>query len=144
MEEIKDARNHRICVASIERHSMDVQQWHHTLIGTMHAGIAELHSGELPIVSIYFSPASWCVLTSRRVLGVYYGRKVELDVSEVSETNFGNFKGLGCKTIEVMTIRTPMKSEFRLEYETGKASMAPIYYFSFWQKKYPIIDKLAP
>ena len=29
-----------------------------------------------------------------------------------------------------------------LEYETGKASMAPIYYFRYWKIKYPVLDML--
>ena len=127
----------------IRKHSMNAEQWRHTLMGQLHSMNPELNAGELPIVSIYISAASWCVLTTRRVFGVYYGHSVEVDADEISETNFGNFKGHGDKQIEVMTIRTPAAREFRLEYETGKASMAPIYFFAFWKRKYPILDKLV-
>ncbi len=143
MSSNQDIKAHQLCVKSIERHSMDVQDWQHTVIAQMHDGLPGLQADELPIVSIYFSPLSWSVLTNRRVLGAYYSHKIEIDVSKISETNFGNFKGYGGKRVEVMTLRSLGSQEFRLEYETGKASMAPIYYFSFWKKKYPIIDKLV-
>jgi hypothetical protein len=141
MSSEEDLRIHQLCVKSIERHSMDVQDWQHTIIAKMHDGLPSLQADELPVVSIYFSPLSWCFLTNRRVVGVYYSQRVEIDICQISETNFGNFKGYGDKLVEVMTMRTTNGQEYRLEYETRKASMAPIYYFSFWKKKYPVINR---
>jgi hypothetical protein len=44
--------------------------------------------------------------------------------------------------IEVMTLKTSSGAEVKLEFETSKASMAPIYYIKYWARKYPILDKL--
>ena len=41
-----------------------------------------------------------------------------------------------------MALHTSNGTEVKLEYETFKASMAPIYYLMFWKRKYPILDKL--
>jgi hypothetical protein len=41
-----------------------------------------------------------------------------------------------------MTLRFAGGEETVLQYETGRASMAPIYYIRYWKIKYPILDKL--
>ena len=41
-----------------------------------------------------------------------------------------------------MTLHLADGSDVNLEYETGKASMAPIYYLIFWKLKFPILDKI--
>ncbi len=143
MNDSRDAKIQKLCIAHIEKHSMDTHEWQHTILGRFHEGIGALRSDELPIVSIYFSPASWCALTTQRVLGTYFGHLVDVQTSDVIDSSFGNFKGHGSKTIEVLTLGTSSDKEVRLEYETGKASMAPIYYLQFWKRKYPILAKLT-
>jgi len=41
-----------------------------------------------------------------------------------------------------MTLRVNSRLRATLQYETGRASMAPIYYFRYWSIKYPILGKL--
>ena len=113
---------------------MDPDEWSHTLIGTLHSEIGQdvfrLSPAELVLVSCHFSPASWYVITTRRIVGTYYGRRSEVPAEDIDEDNFGNFKGYGQMEREVMTIRSLDSPESRFEFETGKASMAPIYALS--------------
>ena len=145
METNIDEKVARICLASIRKSSLDVDSWLHTRLAELHPEIISLvglKNGELPIVSCFFSAASWYVLTSRRVIGQYFGHGVDIPTADITQTGFGNFKGYGGKAIEVATINIPEERELRIEYETGKASMAPIYYFQFWDRKFQHLDIL--
>ncbi len=127
------------------KHAMHPESWRHTRLAKHHPDVihrAVLQDGELPIVSSYISDSSWYVLTTRRIIGAYAGDSVELSATDVCSDKFGNFKGYGTAQTEVMALTNNGKRTSRLEYETGKASMAPIYYFRFWSIKYPIINKL--
>ena len=123
-----------ICLASIRRHPMNPEGWRNTLIADLHFGIRNdvfrVSRGELVLVSCYFSNASWYAITTRRIVGVYYGRRSEIPATDIEEPKFGNFKGYGEMEREVMTIRSPESPESRFEFETGNASMAPIYALS--------------
>lgn len=128
-EKVKD-----ICLASIRRHSMSPEGWLNTLIGDLHPEISNdvfrLSPGEIVLVSCYFSKASWYAITTRRIVGAYYGRRSEILATDIEEQNFGNFKGYGGMEREVMTIRSADSPENRFEFEAGNASMAPIYALS--------------
>lgn len=98
----------------IGKHTTTAPTWRYTLLDGAHRDVlprVQLRPGELPLVSSFFSEASWYLLTTRRVIGSYAARTV--DVTAVG-----------------------------LQYETGRASMAPIYYFLYWKIKYPVLDKL--
>ena len=119
-----------LCIASIKRHSLDPKSWRYTNIAVLHPELSRdfrMESGELPLVSCYISPASWYVISTRRVIGMCNGNKVAVDAHRILEDHFVNFKGIGNKNVEVFTIRTAYDREIRFEFETGKASMAPIY-----------------
>ncbi len=122
---------------------MDIRNWQHTILGRMHNESMGLQLNELPVVSVHFSPTRWCLLTTRRVLGEYLGSKVDLAALDVTDTSFGDFKGVGGKRVETMRLSSARTENVYLEYETGSASMAAIYYFMFWRQKYPILHKLA-
>jgi hypothetical protein len=129
----------------IGKHTMDPPTWRYTLVGEAHVEVfsrAELEPGEFPLVSFFFSEASWYLLATRRVLGAYAGRRVSVPALAVGEDRFGDFKGYNGAELEVMKLRLASAEEFLLQYETGRASMAPIYYFLYWKVKYPILDKL--
>ncbi len=96
----------------------------------------------MPVVSFFCSEASWYLFTTRRILGSYSGQAVELAALDVVKDRFGNFKGHGGRETEVMVLQASSGTEVKLEYETFKASMAPIYYLMFWKRKYPILDKV--
>jgi hypothetical protein len=143
MTDWRDSKIQKLCVAHIEKHSMDSLAWKHTLLGRCHEGCTALGPNELAVVSVYFSADSWSVLTTQRVFGNYFGRSVNVPTLEIANSHFGDFKGLSNKHIEVLTLLTSSGEEMQLEYETGKASMAPIYYFRFWDRKVPILEKLV-
>jgi hypothetical protein len=129
----------------IGKHAMDPPTWRYTLLGDAHPevrGRAELELGELPVVSFFLLAECWYVLTTRRVVGTYSGRRVKAATLDVLKTRFDNFKGYGGAELEVMTLRLPDGVEAELQYETDRASMGPIYYFRYWKIKYPILDKL--
>jgi hypothetical protein len=98
--------------------------------------------GELPLVSFFFAEASWYLLSTRRVLGSYADQNVDVAALDVHADHFGNFKGVGGAKTELMTLRLTNGFEATLQYETGKASMAPIYYFRYWNIKYPVLGRL--
>lgn len=102
----------------------------------------DLQVGELPIISFFRAEARWYLFTSRRILGEFSGKAVEADALDVIKNSFGNFKGYGRRETAIMTLYLADSSDVRLEYETNKASLAPIYYIMYWQHKYPILDKL--
>jgi hypothetical protein len=129
----------------IGKSSMDSPTWRYTLVGNAHPdvlGRTALEPGELPLVSFLFSELSWCLLTTRRVIGEFSGHPVKAAALDLLEDCFGNFKGYGGAELEVMTLRLAAGKEAALQYETGRASMAPICYFRYWKIKYPILDKL--
>lgn len=139
-----DQEAYRIAVASIRRHSMDAGSWRHTAIGELHPGLAELLAldpSELPIASAYFSAESWWAITTRRITGCYQGVISSLDPRYGVGAEWGDFKGIKrseaphCPVTEVATV-TSAKADrpVRFEFETGKASMAPIYGCMFWTR----------
>jgi hypothetical protein len=145
MSDWPDAKIRSTALWYIGKHTMDPPTWRFTLVGEAHPeslGRAEPEPGELPLVSFLFSETSWYLLTTRRVVGELSGRRVGAAALEVLEDRFGNFKGYGGAELEVMTLRLAGGREAALQYETGRASMAPIYYFRYWKIKYPILDKL--
>ena len=140
-----DAKIRSTALWYIGKHLMDPTSWRFTVVGDAHPGVSA-HAGvgaeESPLVSFFLSEASWSVLSTRRVIGSYSGREVAVAALDVLEDHFGDFKGYGGAQVEVMTLRLASGLEACLQYETGGAAMAPIYYFRYWKLKYPILDKL--
>ena len=68
---------------------------------------------------------------------------VDVPVLDAVKPSFGNFKGVGPSTSELMRLRRANGRIVELEYQTGPASMAPIYYFRYWAIKYPSLAKLS-
>ena len=129
----------------IRKHAIDPSTWRWTRLGEPHAQVlylVDLYAGELPVISFFYSEARWYLFTSRRILGSFLGKAVEVAALDVVKKRFGNFKGYGGRETEIMTFYLSDDSDVSLEYETAKASMAPIYYMLYWQHKYPILDKL--
>ncbi|MEO5926505.1 MAG: hypothetical protein ABIR70_21990 [Bryobacteraceae bacterium] len=131
----------------ITKHLMDISTWRATTVGVLHPGLGssvELQPGESPIVSCFHSAASWYVLSTRRILATCKNQKVDAGVLEVTSQDFSDFKGHGGSASEVMNLKLAGGQIAYLEFETGKASMAPIYFFRYWEIKYPILGKLRP
>jgi hypothetical protein len=141
-----DAKIRSTALWYIGKHTMDPPTWRYTRIGDGHPEVlsrAGLEPGELSLVSFFLSKASWYGLTTRRVVGSYSGRDVSVAAPDIVRDDFGdNPKGYGGVELQVMTLRHANGEEFALQFEAGRAWMAPIYYFSYWKIKYPILDKL--
>ena len=145
MADWPDEKIRNIAVWHIEKASIDPATWRCTLIGKVHPTVAErilMQEGELPIVSSFISDESWYLFTTRRLLGTYGGQRYDALPAEILQYEFGNFKGYGHEETAVMNLKFPGGREVELEYETGRASMAPIHYLRFWELKYPVLDKL--
>jgi hypothetical protein len=146
VESWPDQKIQQVAVRYIEKNSMDRASWQFTLIGKAHkanAGLALLQAGELPVVSCRISAESWYLLTTRRIVGKYMEREVEASPMDVAGEHFGNLKGHQGRNTEIMNLKFSQGREATLEYETGKASMAPIYYLIFWRLKFPALEKLT-
>ena len=141
----QDEKIQDVAVAMIRRFSMDPEEWGFTRIGELHPEIGERLSpepGELPVVSAFLSAGSWYVFTTRRVVSHFDAETQSLDPSGGLREWFGNFKGVGEISQQVAELSTPSGARLRFEYETGKASMAPIYAARYWTQKHPILHKL--
>jgi hypothetical protein len=144
-----DEKIHNIAVASIRRRSIEPGKWIHTQIATLHSELNNcfaLEPDELPIVSAFFSPESWYIFTTRRITSFHNGNLLALNPTQGLECHFGNFKGypIGSNTYrptvqtEIATITAShTNTTIQFKYETGNASMAPIYAAKYWQQKHP-------
>ena len=123
-----------ICLASIRRHAMDVASWQFTVLNTMHDelhGNVILAENESPIVSFYSSAEHWYVMTTRRVIGRHCGVLHDIPTWRIKRDEFGDFKGHNRNPTSTMRLQLASGSRIELEYETGKAAMAPIYALRF-------------
>lgn len=132
-----------MAVASVRRHSMDVDAWKWTVIGALHKNMVALCSlgpDELPIASGFFSNESWWVVTTRRIASRHGETSYMLDPRFGIDFSFGNFKGikpseaLRAPSTEVATVTSTKGERACFEFETGRASMAPIYACMFWSR----------
>ena len=140
-----DAKIASVALRYIRKHTMAPQSWRYTLLETAHEEIrrsAELESGESPLVSFFVSHESWYLLSTRRIIGSYAGQDVAIYALDVRKPRFGDFKGVGGQELATMDLSTTTGPTVTLQYETGTASMAPMYYFMFWRTKYRVLDKL--
>ena len=129
----------------IRKHSTAQAAWRWTELEEPHPEVlrlAYLQAGELPIFSFFRSEASWSLFTTRRIVGCHSGEAVEIAAPKGVKGSFGNFKGHNARQTEVMRLQASDRTEATLEYETFPASMAAIYYVMYWQRKYPILNKL--
>jgi len=133
-----DQSAREIAVASIRRHSMNPEEWVSTSIAILRSELESLvllHDLELPLASAFISAQSWYAFTTRRIVACHAGTVREIDPRYGIESRFGNFKGLGGIPLEICTVRSISTGDFMdYEYETGKASMVPIYACMFWER----------
>ena len=147
MNEWPDDKIRSTSLRYINQHAMAPSTWSATVVGEMHPQLSqffEMKSGESPIVSCFHSRSSWYVLSTRRVIGACRSQAVDVAILDVVKQDFGNFKGYGQTTIELMHLQITGGQTVSLECETGKASMASIYFLRYWAIKYPVLRKLKP
>ena len=81
-------------------------------------------------------------MTTFRVIGTHRQNHFEFNPLSVAHWNWGNFKGIDKGETAVLCADLAAAGICEVAYETGKASMAPIYYVMFWHR-YPIVHKIA-
>ena len=138
-------------------------RWLSTTLGAMHpslVGRLSLEDAELILVCGFFSEESWYAFTTRRIVSQFGGILHSIDPSHGIRADFGDFKGrasdrsdplamqaaasyAGVIPREVATITaSDTRAVIRFEFETGGASMLPIYAARYWVVKHPALDKL--
>jgi hypothetical protein len=146
MSEWPHAAIRQVSMQYIRKHCMNQHEWRFTAIDSLDPhllSLATLTSGELPIVSCYIDSRRWYVMSTERVFGQYEAASFDTSPLDISAWHWGDFKHRGLSEIETMRLVIGGASEIRAAYETGPASMAPIYYARFWEIKYPILHKFA-
>ncbi len=132
-------RVHSICLASIRRHAMKEADWRFTRLDVLPerlGRIVQLDAGELSIVSCFIDAQRWYVMTTARIFGLASGARFSCSPLEVSQWRWGDFKGAGRAEVGVATLALANGTHLRVPYETGYASLAPIYYGQFWMKRH--------
>jgi hypothetical protein len=124
---------------------MREEQWLYTRLLHLHDEmkcVVALEPRECLIVSCYIDRRHWFAMTSGRMISCDNNKKVVANPLDVKRWHWGDFKtGLEPR---VGTARIDLKAgaSFSFQYETGYASMAPIYYEQFWRVKYPALQNL--
>lgn len=121
-------------VAAIKRHAMRPYKWHYTrfyeaeLLHNLELPDTEVcpEDDELPIASVLQSENDWSLVTTRRAIGMNAGKKIQLNLKDLEDYNWGIFKDTKTRTA-LMKLRTINGEIFELLYETGAASMVMIY-----------------
>src|SRR5688572_20859066 len=93
-----DAKIRSTAIWYIGKHAMDLPAWRYTLVGEAHSEVlshAKLEPGELSLVSFLATETNWYLLTTRRVIGALFERRVRVAALDILEDRFGNFKGFG-------------------------------------------------
>jgi hypothetical protein len=144
----------------IRKHCMHEGKWRYTrllALGSPTSSKVVLARGELGIVSCEISQESWYFMTSRRLTGQCKHMRFDAQALDIDEWKWGDFKtGRTCEAIREegwgplnlepkvgdAKIRCRSGVEHSFQYETGHASMAPIYYAHFWTVKYPALQAL--
>src|SRR5262245_9114222 len=131
-------KTHAICLASIRRHAINEANWRFTHLDALPerlGRIAPLEAGELSIVSCFIDAQRWYVMTTGRVFGLASGTRFSCSPLEVTQWRWGDFKRSGRAEAALATLALANGTHVRVPYETGPASIAPIYYELFWRTR---------
>jgi hypothetical protein len=129
----------------IHSHCMHEEKWRYTRLLSIHAtpkSNVSFESNEVPIVSCEIAPASWYLMTSRRLIASCNHLSFEVNPLDIEDWNWGDFKTDLNLQIGDAKISVRNAGDRSFQYETGWASMAPIYYARFWLVKFPVLPKL--
>jgi hypothetical protein len=124
-----------IVVAAICRHSMDMNTWTHTQLWDEGDSIPKAKLSlacnvgldELPIIYFYIDPANWTLITTRQIYYAVDNQVSSVAVSNVVSHKVSNFKGYSEQKVQRMEIHSQDRGIHYCPFETGKASMGPIY-----------------
>ncbi len=122
---------------------MDMDTWKYTRIDNIHPEIIKQKvKKDYVVLSCAIDEENWWLATVDEIIGKYNGLQFKFNPKSNFNEKSGNFKGYGDIEAETMEITVPKSDVIKFYYETGKASMAPIYYLRFWRFRYPVIAKL--
>ncbi|CAN5506951.1 hypothetical protein BH09VER1_BH09VER1_55910 [soil metagenome] len=132
------------CLALIRKSSMHEGHWEMTVLDSLHSPIKEvilLSEDEYPLISFFAGKGDWTVYTSHRLIGEVDSSRTEIKREAFDSCKWGDFKQ-DLDSPRVTVAHTRHLGEGRqFLYESGYASMAPIYYFIFWELKWPVWRK---
>ena len=133
---------HERCLGVIRKASMNIARWEWTILDSAHEALrSELNDGELPIVSFYAGSGDWTLCTTCRVILCVNGVWSEIKRSDFAVVDYGDFKQDVDSPRVTKAILRHTRGKTPVLYESGYASMAPIYYFRFWSHKWPVWSK---
>jgi hypothetical protein len=82
-----------IAIASVERHSIDIDQWEKTRISkSQHHAFIERLDNELPVLEYIFNEANWTIITTKRIVGKIDGNQNQVDFSLLDDVVYGDTK----------------------------------------------------
>lgn len=130
-----DEQIKKIVMASIRRHSMNIDTWKNTrLWDEGEIGLnAELFKkcsfveNELPILYSYIDSSNWTMFTTRAVQFSNDNLFNVIKIPDIRNYELGNFKGLSNQKVERIIIKTKDNNFYKFPYETGKESMGSVY-----------------
>ena len=116
-----------ISIASIKRHSIDVEGWKRTTfsLSQFPEEVTPL-IGELPITRFFMDQDNWTLITTQRIIGKIYSEIRETYFTELDRTIWKDFKNLRMDRVLFRTTNIQGETkEFLME--AGNPSMAIIY-----------------
>lgn len=128
-----------VVVASIRRHSMEVDKWLYTQLWDSGNAdvkaklslVCPVETGELPILYSYIDAENWTFVTTQRVLYAFEGATDFVFAKDIIDADWGYFKGYNFKSRrEQETERMQIFVEGGVHFcpfETGATSMGTIY-----------------
>ncbi|HLO60325.1 MAG TPA: hypothetical protein VK179_16360 [Bacteroidales bacterium] len=116
-----------ITIASIKRHSIDINQWYKTKIPfSDNLKFFDRLDDELPIVEFILNKSNWTIITTKRIVGQIDGKQNQIEFIDLDDVVYGDYKNIKINTTIFRTIDIYGESlDFLME--TGKPSIAFIY-----------------
>lgn len=112
-----------------------------TILDDIHPSIrpnVQLDEDEFPVASFFAGDGDWTLYTTNHLIGEIDGARTCTKRSDFGSCDFGDFKqDLDSACVKRATMSC-LSNRVHFLYESGYASMVPIYYFKFWSLKWPV------
>jgi hypothetical protein len=93
-----------IAIASVERHSVDIDQWEKTRIAkSQHHSLIERLEDELPVLEFIYNESNWTIITTKRIVGKVDGNQKQIDFSLLDDVVYGDYKNAKKSTTSFRT-----------------------------------------
>lgn len=124
----------KMMISKIKSKSMDYHLWLHTKFWDDWSKQQKeelfckcsFEPEEIPVLAVVFDRASWSIFSSRAIHYANDGITARIAAVELKGADFNSFKGYR-KKIETINIPSKDGNFHKAAFETGKASMTPIY-----------------